>query len=207
MPMSVRLMGRGTGKTACYIAAMTLLAASGVFGQVVDPALAQGKDLSDKSINTMMDYAWAITPAKFTLPSNKEIVVDKNNRAAAMVPIESAREIVKVGRLSANAQICGLREEQATNYQSLMARETAKSKWSDQQLLFISQLHLLTVMMLTGRVSVVAREGEDSKVVVEDHSKDEAPKPVTCSDTERQKVSEQLRAYLSTEAAPAAEKK
>ncbi len=174
-------------------------------GLGASPALAQGKDLSDNSIKTLMDYAWAITPAKFTLPSGKEIIVDLTKRETAMIPLDTARDVVKAGRLSANAQICGLREEQGANYQTLMAREQAKTKWSDQQLLFISQLHLLTVMMLTGKVSVVAREGDDKSVVVDEKAKAEAaakPAP-TCSDTERKKVAEQIQAYLDAEAAVA----
>ena len=197
-----RGMGLMRGKV---LAAVALAACAGLMTGHL-PAHAQGKDLSDKSINTLMDYAWAITPAKFTLPSGKEIVVDLKNRAAAMVPIENAREVVRVGRLSANAQICGLREEQGANYQTLMARETAKAKWTDQQLLYINQLHLLTVMMLTGRVSVVAREGEDKQVVVEDNSKEEPPKPPSCSDTERAKVAEQIKSYLAAEPAVAEKK-
>ena len=138
--------------------------------------------------------------AKFTLPSGKEIVVDKANREAAMVPLETAREVVRAGRLSASAQVCGLKEEQGANYQTLMAREQAKSKWSDQQVLYISQLHLFTVMMLTGKVNVVAREGEEKAVVVNEDAKPDAAKPVTCSETERQKVKEQIDAYVASEA-------
>lgn len=174
------------------------------------PVAAQGKDLSDQSIGTLIDYAWAITPPKFTLPSGKTIEVDKNNRDSAMVPIETARVVVRVGRLSANAQICGLKEEQGANYQTLMAREQDKKKWSDQQLLFISQLHLFTVMMLTGKVNVVAREGEDKAVSVEEQAKaaaaEAAKPPVTCSDTEREKVRQQIETYINAEA-PAAEAK
>lgn len=168
-------------------------------GLTTTPAAAQGKDLSENSIKTLMDYAWAITPAKFTLPSGKEIIVDLNNRAAAMVPIDVAREIIKVGRLSANAQICDLREEQGANYQTMMAREQAKGTWSDQQMLFMSQLHLLTVMMLTGKVNVVAKDGEDKAVIVDDKKADAPRPPPTCSDTERKKVAEQIKAYLEAE--------
>ena len=204
--MGVTTRFRGTERARSQWPLVAAFAAAAVLLVTQLPAAAQNKDLSDKSITTLMDYAWAITPPKFTLPSGKEIVVDLKNRAAAMVPIENAREIVRVGRLSANAQICGLREEQGANYQTLMAREQARGKWNDQQLLYINQLHLLTVMMLTGRVSVVAREGEDKQVVVEDHTKDEAAKPATCSDTERAKVAEQIKAYLAAEPAPEAKK-
>jgi hypothetical protein len=174
-----------------------------LFASVADQARAQGKDLSDKSIATLMDYAWAITPAKFTLPGGKTIEVDKNNREAAMIPIEAARDVVRTGRLSANAQICGLVEEQASNYQTMMKREVAKTKWSDQQTLYISQLHLFTVMMLTGKVAVVATEGDNKDVKIEETATPGNKTP-TCSDAEREKVKTQILAYVGTDAAPAA---
>jgi hypothetical protein len=179
--------------------------ACGVGVAASSAASAQGKDLSDKSIGTLMDYAWAITPGKFTLPSGKTIEVDKNNRDSVMIPIETAREVVRTGRLSANAQICTLPEEQAANYQTLMAREREKSKWSDQQMLYISQLHLFTVMMLTGKVNVVSREGDDKDVKIEEPEK--PAKAPTCSDAEKEKVKAQIIAYIGADAAPAAEAK
>jgi len=204
--MCLNSNGHGNRRARNILRSIAMGALSTLVAVSSFPAMAQqGKDLSDKSVTTLMEYAWTITPARFTLPSGKEIVVDKANKQSAIVPIENAREIIKVGRLSANAQICGLREEEGANYQTLMARETAKKKWTDQQLLYISQLHLLTVMMLTGRVSVVATENEDKKVVVEDHTKEPEPKPINCSDAERQKVGEQIMTYVKSE--PAAEAK
>ncbi len=197
--MGVVGMRDGMKRCSGWLLAATLAANTLLGAPAATPAAAQGKDLSENSIKTLMDYAWAITPAKFTLPSGKEIVVDLNNRAAAMVPIDVAREIIKVGRLSANAQICDLREEQGANYQTMMAREQAKGTWSDQQLLFMSQLHLLTVMMLTGKVNVVAKDGEDKAVIVDDKKADAPRPPPTCSETERKKVAEQIKAYLEAE--------
>ena len=207
--MGGKWIARRLRRMSAAVLTGTVLVAAGL-GLVSGPApaVAQGKDLSDNSIKTLMDYAWAITPAKFTLPSGKEIVVDLNDRAAAMIPIETARDVVKAGRLSANAQICNLKEEQAANYQTLMGREQAKTKWTDQQLLYISQLHLLTVMMLTGKVNVVAKDENNKTIVVDDDkAKAEAAKPPpTCSDIERQKVGEQIKSYLDAEPAAPAKK-
>ncbi len=184
------------------IAAVALAAGAVAAGQ----AVAQTKEMSDKSIETLMNYAWVITPPKFTTPDGKTIEVDKSKRDQVVVPLDVAREIVKVGRLSASAQICGLPEEQAANYQTLMAREVAKKKWSDQQLLFISQLHLFTVMMMTGGVKVVDRgDKEGDKEIVIDNQKLEKPKADACSEAERGKVKEQLAAYRDS-GAPAAKK-
>ena len=40
----------------------------------------------------------------------------------------------------------------------------AKAKWTDQQMLFINQLYLFTVMMLTGKVQL-EKDGEKQVVV------------------------------------------
>lgn len=181
--------------------ALALLAAAALMPA---PVLAQGKDLSDDSVRSLIKYAWVITPPKFTMPNGKEIIVDKKKPDLAMVPIEKAREIIRVGRLSANAQICGLPEAQAANYQTMMGREQASKKWSDQQMLFINQLHLFTVMLMTGKVTVVENEGEKD-VVVKD-TKIAPVAPATCSDAERKKVEDQITEYIKAEpaAAPAA---
>lgn len=196
--ITLKLSSAGSRWRSRAVAA--LVVASGV--AAVGPASAQTKEMSDKSIETLINYAWVITPPKFTTPDGKTIEVDKSKRDQVVVPLDVAREIVKVGRLSASAQICGLPEEQAANYQTLMAREVAKKKWSDQQLLFISQLHLFTVMMMTGGVKVVDRgDKQGDKEIVIDNQKLDKPKADACSDAERGKVKEQLKAYLDAGAA------
>jgi hypothetical protein len=166
-------------------AALTLAAA--VFSAV--PASAQ--DMSEKSISVLMDYAWTLVPAQFSTPDGKVIITDKKKREDSMVPIDVAKEVIRVGRISAHAQVCELIDDQAANHKALMKREQDKKKWSDQQLLFINQLHLTTVMLLTGKVKVVDKEG--SKEVIID--KDKAP-ATSCSDEERAKVKEVVSAYI-----------
>ena len=41
-----------------------------------------------------------------------------------------------------------------------MRREDATKKWTPQQLVYISQLHLTIVMLLTGRIKLVEKEGD-----------------------------------------------
>jgi len=139
-------MGKGTKAGVALVWAAALLAGA------VAPALAQTKELSDKSVLTLMRYAWGMVPQKFTTPLGKTIEVDKTKPSDSIVPLETAREIIHAARLSAFAQLCELVEEQRANYQTLMRREEAKAKWTDQQMLFINQLHLFTVMTLTGRL-------------------------------------------------------
>lgn len=181
------------------------IAAAGIAGFGTTRASAQGKDLSDESVKVLMNYAWAMTPVKFTRPDGTIIEVDKTKRDEVVVPLEQARDVIRVARLTAYAQICGLAEEQVANFQTMMAREQAKKsdkggdKWTKQQMLYINQLHLFTVMTMTGKLKVVESEGEGAKeVVVQEHVLG-AKKPVTCSDTERQKVADQIKQYVQAE--------
>jgi hypothetical protein len=186
------MMGKGAK------AGVTLLWAGACMAAVAGPASAQNKELSDKSVLTLMKYAWGMVPEKFTTPLGKTIIVDKAHASESVVPIEIAREVIRVARMSAYAQLCELPEEQRANYQTLMRREEAKTKWSDQQMLFINQLHLFTVMTLTGKVQLVEKDG-DKQVVVQEGKQLKAE---SCTDTERKKVQDQVMAYVNSAPPP-----
>jgi len=163
----------------------------------------QGQQLSDKSVQLLVDYAWAMTPAKFTAPDGKVTEVDKTKRDQVMVPLDVAREVIRVGYQSARAQVCRLEEEQRANYQTMFRREQAK-KWSDQQLLFINQLHMFTVMFSLGKVKITESEEKDKQVEVKEHpSRD--PKP--CDKTERDNLQKSIMAYVASDAPKATEAK
>jgi hypothetical protein len=181
-------------------AGVALLLAGAATGVLTGPAFAQNKELSDKSVLTLMRYAWGMVPEKFTTPLGKTIIVDKAHASESVVPLEIARDVVRVARMSAYAQLCELPEEQRANYQTLMRREEAKAKWSDQQMLFINQLHLFTVMTLTGKVQLVEKDG-DKQVVVQEAK---PAKTETCTDTERKKIQDQIMAYVNSPAPPPA---
>lgn len=68
--------------------------------------------LSDKSVHAIMAYAWQILPAKFTAPNGKVIEVDKKKQEGTIIPIETAREVIRVGYNSAQAQVCEMWEAQ-----------------------------------------------------------------------------------------------
>lgn len=151
----------------------------------------QAEQLSESSARKFMEYAWSLVPSQFTPPNGKTIVIDKTKKSEVMVPLDTAREVIRVGRMSAHAQRCDLLVEQVANYRSLMRREELKKKWTDQQLVYISQLHLTTVMLLTGKVSIVEKQGD--KEIVVDESK---AKTVTCSEEQKSKVKDVIVAYV-----------
>ena len=150
------------------------------------------QELSEKAINSFMDYAWSLTPQQFSKPDGTVIQIDKKKREAVMVPVETAREVIKAGRLSAHAQVCKLGDEQVENHRALMRREDAKKKWTPQQMVYISQLHLTTVMLLTGKIKLVEKEGD--KEVVVDEGK--APPAQTCSTEQAAKVAQMIKEYV-----------
>jgi hypothetical protein len=182
---------RGRFVAAAFMAPMLTL--SVVVG-AASPASAQ--DISDKTVASFMNYAWGLTPARFTKPDGTIVDIDKNDRAKAEVAIEVAREIIRAGRLTAHAQMCELPNEQVQNYQSLMRREDGKKKWSEQQMIYINQLHLATVMMLTGKIKLVeaSEDGKPAEVKIEPTAADAK----TCTDEQRTKVKDLISAYVKT---------
>lgn len=150
------------------------------------------EQLSEKSVRTFMSYAWSLVPQRFTPPNGKPIIIDKTKPKEVMAPLDVAREVIRVGRLSAHAQICDMAEVQMKNYRSMMKRESLKGKWTPQQMVYLSQLHLTTVMLLTGKIKVTVKDG-DKEVVVDDGSKAKAQ---TCTDEQRAKVKEVITAYV-----------
>ena len=94
---------------------------------------------SDELVTAVMNYAWAMLPEQFSNKDGNVIVVDKSKKDAVMVPMDVAREVVRVGRVSAHAQVCNLPDDQTLNHRSLMKREVDKKTWTDQQKLWINQ--------------------------------------------------------------------
>lgn len=157
-------------------------------------AQAQGK-LSDKSVNTLMDYAWQILPSKFTTPAGKVIEVDKTKREANSVPVENGREIIRVAYSSAQAQVCELWEEQQANFDTLMRREHERKKWTEQQMLYITTLHRMTIHAVAGKLRVEENAGE-LKVLLEPIKPGEGK----CSDEQKAKVRDAILAYVKIDA-------
>jgi hypothetical protein len=182
------LMNTRAGVVLAGVAALALWGTSA-------PAGAQ--ELSEHAVRSFMEYAWSLTPQQFSKPDGSVILIDKSKRAEIEVPIDVARDVIKAGRLSAHAQICDLRDDQVLNHRALMRREEAKKRWTPQQLVYISQLHLTTVMLMTGRIRLVEQDG-DKQVVV-----DEKKQPVqTCSDEQRAKIKEMITAYVAASPPP-----
>ncbi|MFA5897969.1 MAG: hypothetical protein WC829_02530 [Hyphomicrobium sp.] len=167
---------------------------------VAAPANAQ--ELSEKATRTFMEYAWTLTPERFTRPNGETILIDKTKREDVMVPLDVAREVIRAGRLSAHAQVCGLAQEQGENHSSLMRRQSQSKKWTPQQMVYINQLHLTVVMLLTGRIKLVEKPeggamgaGDAKEVIV---AEEEQKASQTCTAEQKTKVRELITAYVKS---------
>lgn len=157
-------------------------------------AQTQGK-LSDKSVNTLMDYAWQIMPSKFTTPAGKLIEVDKTKKAENSIPVENGREVIRVAYSSAQAQVCELWEEQQDNFDTLMRREQERKKWTEQQLLYITTLHRMTIHAVAGKLRVEEKAGE-LRVFLEPI----LPGEGKCTEEQKGKIRETIIAYVKLDA-------
>lgn len=165
-------------------------------GSVLMGAPSQAQELSQKSIEKLMEYAWAITPDRFTKPNGQTVEIDRKNPKSVEIPVDFARDVIRVGRLSAHAQMCELKEEHAANFRTFMAREAVKKRWSEQQFVFINQLHMVTVMLLTGQLKVIETEEKEGKEV--QVAEEAVGKKASCSQEQKAKVKEAVTAYLKS---------
>ena len=158
------------------------------------PARAEQAGPSDETVNAVIKYAWAMLPTQFTNKDGNVILVDKNKPEDVKVPLDVVREIVRVGRISAHAQVCNMPDDQALNHRSMMKREVDKKTWTDQQKLWINQIHLTTVMLLTGKIKAVEKE-EGKEVAVIETNKD-TKQTSTCTPEQVTAVKDKIKAYV-----------
>jgi hypothetical protein len=162
-----------------------------LFSSMLEVKAQEKPKISDKTVLALMAYAWQILPSQFTSATGKKIEVDKKKRDENIVPIDVARDVILVGYNSAHAQLCQLWEEQNANYHTMMRVEIAKKKWSDQQLLYISTLHRMTIHFAAGKVRIVEKGPDEQQVILEPIEN------AACDDAKRQKVKEAILVYIA----------
>jgi len=155
------------------------------------------KQIKDKTVQTLMKYALSLMPEVYTGPDGKKIAIEKNKPNEVLIPIDDSRRIIIVGVRSANAQNCDLKIMQTLNHNAMIKYEKVFKTWSLKQKLFINQLHLFTVLYMTGNVKF--NDEEDSKKTSsKPPKKGDLDNKYKCSDEERQKVTDNIDAYLDS---------
>ncbi len=156
---------------------------------------AHSEELGDKTVSWLMHAAFGMLPDKFTTAEQKVITIDHTKPEDYLIPIEDAREVVKIAYNSARAQTCRLMEKQRDNYQALVKHQTDGGKWNEKQLLYIKQLHLFVVQFGTGSVKIT-QVGDDQKVETIPNEKLSTVKP--CTEDEKKALLEKIEAYVKS---------
>lgn len=158
------------------------------------PAQAQDdSELSLKTVEVIANFALTTIPSEIKRSDGSVMKIDKSDPSKIIVPLEDARRVIKVARLSAHAQMCELPQLQAQNYMTMMRQERAKDKWTEEQLLYINRLHLFTVMWLSGNVKFVDKgDGSKEPEIISDPDENKAE----CTDADREAVQARIESYL-----------
>jgi hypothetical protein len=160
-------------------------------------ASAEEKQVSDKVVDYIMEHTWDqdIMPSEITIEGEKAgekktIKVDRDKKETS-VKKDEAREIIMVARRSAVAENCGLKDLKEKNYKTLMALKQVDKTKSVLDIVYINQMHLLTVYLLRGQV-VAAGEKPDP----------EKAKKNECTPEQKAEVTAQIEAYLKANPIP-----
>ena len=150
-------------------------------------------EIKDKTVKTLMRFAFGLMPEVYTGPDGKKITINKKNPDEVIIPIDDARRIILVADRSAKAQNCDLKVMQTLNHNAMVKYEQVFKNWTEKQKLFINQLHLFTVLYMTGNVKI--EEGE-----TESKSETEAEKDVkiSCSEEQKKQVQKSIDEYLGS---------
>lgn len=151
--------------------------------------------IKDSTVKVLMKFAFGLMPEVYTGPDGKKIAIDKKKPDEVMIPVDDARRIVIVGYRSAQAQNCDLKVMQTLNHNAMVKYEEVFKSWTTKQKLFINQLHLFTVLYMTGNVKVSEKEKTDEEKLAE-KKKPNLDNKYKCTDKERKTVAASVDTFL-----------
>jgi hypothetical protein len=124
------------------------------------PESEQKGGLSDSAVRVLMTYAMSIIPDSYEGPDGKPVKIDKTDPGKFVIPVDDARRVVRAATRSAYAEVCDLKDLARANFETLMKGEEAR-KWSKDQMLLISALHMFSVSYFTGSIKITTEEVPD----------------------------------------------
>jgi hypothetical protein len=173
-----------------------------------DESSENAKGLSDSAVRVMATFAWSIIPDEVPGPDGKPTKVDKSEPKRFFIPIEDARQVIKVATRSAYAEACNLHDLERANFEKLMKGEEARKVWSHEQLMFINALHMFSVSYFTGNISMTeqnanaakAPDGGDASAgaAAQGGSQLITPKKLSCPPEQKEKVAKAIGTYIQS---------
>lgn len=179
----------------------------------------ESKGMSDSSVRVFVTYAFSIIPDQVPGPGGTPVKVDKSDPNKYVIPNDDARRVIRAATRSAYADVCGMPELAAANYEAMVKAEKAKGSWSPEQLMMIDALHLFAVSYFTGNATItedaepapaqadgattVSKGAGDADPASQAPREVTAPPPPKCPPEQKQKVTNAINAYVQAQAAPA----
>lgn len=177
------------------------------------PAFAQKQgSISDKTVTTLVNYAWRAVPPQVTLRSGKVVKFDRAKRKEIELPPETAKEIIIAAYRSYEAQICELPAAVIANRDAMMVRFKKKGKWSEQQEQYANLLHAFVVSYMSGKVELRYIDENKTDVKVSEIAPEKVVPPKKCAPDQKKSVDQRIYDYytstpgMKARAAPAAGK-
>ena len=102
----------------------------------------------------MSTFALSIVPDQVPAgPGGQMVKVDKSDPNKYLIPLDDARQIIRVATRSAYAEVCQLPELEKANFDALMRGEKLRG-WTAQQMMFIHALHTFATSYFAGNVKI-----------------------------------------------------
>ena len=182
-----------------------------------DAAAGAPKGLSDSAVRVMSTFALSILPDEIPNGTGGKVKLDKSDPNKYLIPLDDARNVIKVATRSAYAEACNLHELEKANFDSLVRNEQARLVWSPEQMLFIEALHTFATSYFAGNVKITEQPADDAAAKAGAPAKDDAAaakaaaptetitsEKLLCSPEQKEKVTQAIGAYVAAAAPPVA---
>jgi hypothetical protein len=140
------------------------------------------------------------------------IKLDKSDPNKYLIPLDDARQIIRVATRSAYAEVCQLPELEKANFDAMIRGEKLRG-WTSQQMMFIHALHTFATSYFAGNVKITqseagqsespAKEGAAAANAVKGTATTITTKKLECAPGQKEKVTAAINAYVQS-APPAA---
>jgi hypothetical protein len=166
------------------------------------------KRLSDSAVRVMSTFALSIVPDQVPAgPGGQMIKLDKSDPNKYLIPLDDARQIIRVATRSAYAEVCQLPELEKANFDAMIRGEKLRG-WTSQQMMFIHALHTFATSYFAGNVKITeseadqsespAKEGAAAANAVKGTATTITTKKLECAPGQKEKVTAAINAYVQS---------
>jgi hypothetical protein len=164
------------------------------------------KKLSDSAVRVMSTFALSIVPDQVPAgPGGQMIKLDKSDPNKYLIPLDDARQIIRVATRSAYAEVCQLPELEKANFDAMIRGEKLRG-WTSQQMMFIHALHTFATSYFAGNVKITESEAGQSESPAKEGAANAVKgtattittKKLECAPGQKEKVTAAINAYVQS---------